>query len=286
MFTRTYYVVTEETEVNSLLHELAESLLMAIQDAGGRFSIAIHHLESGEEFHHDSDHACYAASVIKVPIMAAVFDEAAQGRLSFVEKLTVRAEDMVTGSGVLQHMTPGIQMYIQDLVILMIIESDNTATNLLVDRLGTETIQQSMRKWGLEATQFHHKLQIIPAVQTGSRNTVTAREMAAFLKRMALGQVVSWNACRKMIEIMKWQKVNNGLPSLLPVLDRPVGAVPAWELAHKTGYVTGIDHDVGLLYLPGHTFAVAVCVHDVTDRVRVLHTMGRIARILYDAGQR
>ncbi|MBE3555684.1 MAG: serine hydrolase [Firmicutes bacterium] len=259
--------------------------MTAMENAGGRFSVAIHHLESGEAFQYDADQPCYAASVIKVPIMATVFHEAAVGHLTLEEKLIVREEDMVTGSGVLQHLTPGIALSIRDLVVLMIIESDNTATNLLIDRLGTQTIQQSMQQWGLQATQFHHKLQIIPAVDTDAHNTITAREMAIFLKRMAQGQVVSWNACRKMIEIMKWQKVNTGLPSLLPVEDRPVGAIPDWELAHKTGDVTGIEHDVGLLYVPGHTFAIAVCVRDVTVPLRVHAAMGRIGRILYDAAR-
>lgn len=266
-----------------MLQALAAKFDDVVQRAPGQLSVAIEDLDTGEEYLNQPDEVMYAASVIKIPIMVAVFDEVNKGRLRLDERIAVQAEDMVTGSGSLQYLTPGIELSIIDLVTLMIIESDNTATNVLIERLGLDTIQYSMQEWGLTACQLHHKLQIIPAEPHPQRNAITAREMTILLGQMARGKVVSYKACLKMIEIMKWQVFNDGIPSLLPDDNGLVGSMPTWEFAHKTGWVTGIAHDVGILYLQGRTFAVSACAKGFTDKAGIHHSMGELGRVLYDA---
>lgn len=248
----------------------------------GTLGMALEHVESGTSWDYNADETFYAASIIKIPIMAAVFDQASRGNFRLQQKFPIEAEDMVTGSGILQNLTPGIEMSIYDVMVLMIIESDNTATNLLADLVGVDSIQSAMMEWGLEQSQFRHKLQIIPAKRSGGSNLVTAREMSRLMSVMAKGKLVSWNACRHMVSILKQQKFNDGIPSLLPVADTPVGAIPAWEFAHKTGFVAGIEHDVGLLYFPGHTFSVSFLSKDVTDRLAIKEAMGEFGKLLYD----
>ncbi|QSO47135.1 serine hydrolase [Alicyclobacillus mengziensis] len=265
-----------------MLKELSQKLDQIVEQAPGLLTVAIEHLETGEQYLNQADEVMYAASVIKVPIMVSVFDEVHKGRLRLDERIAVQAEDMVTGSGSIQYLSPGLELPIVDLVTLMIIESDNTATNVLMDRIGLDTIQSSMKDWGLSATQLHNKLQIIPAHPNPQRNVITAREMTTYLAKMARGQLVSYQACRKMIGIMKWQIFNDGIPSLIPATDELIGAVPKWEFAHKTGWVTGIAHDVGILYLQGHSFVVSACAKDFTDKASIHKSMGQLGRALYD----
>lgn len=264
-----------------MLAELTPALQNLIGEARGTYGVSIYHLESQSEFSYQADEWFYAASIIKVPIMAAVFDQAFKGNLSFQEKIALRAEDMVTGSGLLQNLSPGLELSIYDYTVLMIIDSDNTATNILIDRIGTQAIQDAMAEWGLTGSGFYNKISVIPA-KIENYNKITPRDMTHLLKLIADGKVVSWRACAEMVKIMKQQKYNEGLPSLLPQQDGPVGELKLWECAHKTGWVNGTDHDMGLLYFPRHTFAVSVFGKNITDRKDAHNLMGQIGRLLYD----
>jgi beta-lactamase class A len=165
----------------------------------------------------------------------------------------------------------------------MIIQSDNTATNMLIDRLGKSAIQKSMSEWALTNSQFYNKLMVIPA-KIEAYNEISAGDMNHLLKQIANGKIVSWHACSEMVKIMKRQHYGDGIPSLLPPEgDGPVGALPEWEMAHKTGFITGVEHDMGLLYFPGATFAVTVLSKEITDRAAAKRVQGQIGRMLYDA---
>ncbi|MFC5650344.1 serine hydrolase [Paenibacillus solisilvae] len=266
-----------------MLKRLQEVLQNIIDGGNATYGVAVYHFETDDYFFHQPDESFYAASIIKVPIMSAVFDQVEKGRISLSEKMVVRAQDMVTGSGILQNLTPNFDMSIYDLIVLMIIESDNTATNMLVDRIGIEAVQQAMREFGMTGCEFHHKLQIMPAKGETGDNLITARDITEHMKKIAQGKIVSWNACRHMIGIMKQQKFNDGLPGLLPYPEGPLGSIPKWEMAHKTGFVPGREHDAGLLYLPGHTFAVSVFGKDIKDRADAKRVMSSIGYALYDA---
>jgi len=267
----------------ALLNTLQPALNQLLADADGTFAASIFHFESDTSFDYRADETFYAASIIKVPIMATVYEQAYQGNLRLSERIRVEAEDMVVGSGNLQNLSPGIELSIHDLTTLMIIESDNTATNILIDRLGKATIQKSLARWGLQGITFHNKLCIIPA-QIEHYNLITAADMTRLMTRIGQGKIVSWHACNEMVKIMKAQKFNDGIPAKLPVdTNAPVGAMPAFEMAHKTGWVTGTEHDSGLLYFPGHTFAVSVLSKEIRDRAEAKRVMSEVGRLLYEA---
>ncbi|MBL0387344.1 serine hydrolase [Tumebacillus sp. ITR2] len=265
-----------------MLNALSQQLTERLEAASETFGVSIHHFQSQESFHYNADEVFFAASIIKVPIMAAVFDQASKGQLTMSETMTLRLEDKVTGSGILYYLSPGLQITIWDLVVLMIIESDNTATNMLMDRIGTPTIQACMKEWGMENTRIYNKLSVVPA-NLQHVNTITPREMTDFMIKLAQSEIVSWKACREMIGILKQQKFNDGIPSLLPTRDEQVGEIPTYEMAHKTGWVSKNEHDSGLLYFPGHTFAISVFTGDVTDHAATRRVMGEIGLLLYNA---
>lgn len=264
-----------------MLSKIGGDLEQILTSGQGTYGAAIYHFETNEHYFHDADEKFYAASIIKVPIMAAVYEQVAKGTVSLSEKMVVRYEDMVGGSGILQNLSPGIDMSIYDLIMLMIIESDNTATNMLIDRIGTANIQQSMRHFGLQDSEFYNKLMVIPAKVEGY-NMLTAREMTHLLKMIGDGKIVSWHACNEMVKIMKQQKFRDNLPSLLPAQQGPVGALLSWEVANKTGWITGAEHDIGLLYFPRNTFAVSVFGKEFASRAEAKRVIGEVARRLYD----
>jgi beta-lactamase class A len=229
--------------------------------SGGEMAVCLRHLERGEAFDHLPDAAFVAASTIKVPVLVALYDAAARGRVDLDARVRLRPGDQVTGSGVLQLLTPGVRLSLRDLAELMIVVSDNAATNMILDRVGIAETNACLDTLGLHTTRVHRGLQIIPAGATAF-NTVTAGELATLLRCIAQGKAVSWEASRRMVATLKRQQVRQALPALLPDPEdadgAAVGAVPAWELAHKTGSIPGLEHDVGILYLPGQT--VVTCV--------------------------
>ncbi|OOE10662.1 serine hydrolase [Fictibacillus arsenicus] len=265
-----------------MLKQIENDLLRLISSGKGTYGISIYYFETEEEFVYNHDEEFYAASIIKIPIMSAVLAQVSEGKRSLSDKIRVRSEDMVSGDGILKNLTPGTEWTIHDLVVLMIIESDNTATNLLIDILGVENIQLYMTIWGFKQTQFRHKLQIKPSRKHNESNLITAKEMNHFLRDIAMGNIVSMSVCRKMIEIMKQQKMNDLLPSLLPENDGIIGMIPIWEMAHKTGYVPGVEHNVGLFYLPGHTFAISALSKNVPNRDEPKRIMSELGSLLFN----
>lgn len=219
------------------------------QRAVGDWGIWIEDLQTNETWTWNAEKSFYAASLIKVPIMMAVYREAHLGNLSLSEQLPLRAEDQVGGSGVLQHLSPGLSLPIQDLVTLMIIQSDNTATNMLIDRVGHSAIRETMSQVGMKNSRFHNKLMIVPADPEGV-NQVTAEDMASCYRLLAHGKAFSHHASSQMVQILKKQQIRDTFPYLLPNVHQAwVGGIPYYELAHKTGMIHEHLHDSGILYM-------------------------------------
>jgi len=240
------------------MEALREKIEARLKNAKGTWSIALEDLNDGASFSLHGDELFYAASIIKVPIMVAVFAAAEEGDVRLGDRLTLRKDDMVGGSGVLQFMSPRIELPIYDLVTLMIIQSDNTATNMLIDLIGMEKIQAVMNGLGMERSEIHHKLMIVQANRVNS-NEITASDVTALLARIARGECVSLHASEQMIRIMKQQQLSNGLIGRLPAQNNVIlGAIPEWEFAGKTGNVDGIMHECALLYVRGRCMAVTV----------------------------
>lgn len=227
-----------------------------IANAGGVWGIVLEDLDEEKIWSLNEEEPFYAASVIKLPIMAAVFALAEQGELGLSETLPLTREDQVGGAGVLQYMTPGTRITIYDLLTLMIIQSDNTATNMLIDLVGVKHIQKTMVDLGMKRSVFYNKLMVVP-VQLIERNKITATDVARLLKKFATGQSTSLHASEQMIEIMKKQQLKNGFLAYLPEDDSAiVGTNPKWQLASKSGSVTGIQHDVGIFYVGNRTMTL------------------------------
>jgi beta-lactamase class A len=230
------------------------------------------------------DEPFYPASTIKVPIMVEVFRQAHLGRVALSDEIALSPEDQVTGSGVLQHLSPGIRLPVRDLITLMIVVSDNTATNMLIDLVGAEAVNATMASLGLRHTVLFNKLQVVPVDRRGA-NITTAADLTLLLLRIARGEVVSYDAGRRMVDILLRQMLSGGISRLLPVepKDKALGAPPPVRVASKSGSITGVRHDVGLVLRPEGSYAVSVLVRDVPDTERGTDLIGRISRRVFDA---
>lgn len=261
------------------MKELGESIKALTDEAGGKWSVYLRNLTDGGDFFLNEKEQHYSASVIKLPIMATVFRLFDEGKLSLSEPVLIEREDMVGGAGVLQHLSPGLPMTVYDLTMLMIIQSDNTATNILIDRVTREEIVKTMDIVGMEHSQFYNKLMIVPAELEGA-NKVTAADMGLFLEKLAHGKISSLYACEQMVEIMKRQQIHYMTEHLPDGDGRFVGEEGAWEFASKTGSVTDLRHDLGLFYAKGKTY-VTVIMASECHHLKSLPVIAQIGELIY-----
>ncbi|GIO26872.1 serine hydrolase [Ornithinibacillus bavariensis] len=262
------------------MKSLTETIQKVVDDAGGLWGISLLDLDTNDSWELNEHELFYAASVIKVPIMIAAFAASHNGEMELSKKVVLKREDIVGGSGVLQYMTPGTSVAIYDLITLMIIQSDNTATNLLVDLIGTEKIQQEMENIGLEKSCYYHKM-MIGSVDRKEFNQITAAEMTMMLKKLVTGKIVSIHACEQMIDIMKKQQIRHTLPSKIELIDGPIiGTLKEFEIAHKTGNVLGIRHDIGIFYV-GQRKMIASILSKGVGEIDSLEAFGHIGLEIY-----
>ena len=262
-----------------MVKSLKKTILALTREAGGTWGIAVEDLNDGI-YWGENDHLQFIAeSVIKIPVMAAVLAAVEKQELSLSQEIVLKREHFVGGSGVLQHLSPGVRLPVDDLLTLMIIQSDNTATNLLIDLIGIEAIQQIMVNVGMGESEINRKLVVYPP--NAKNNLITAADVSLLLKSLATGTVVSQHSCEQMINLLKKQQIRNGLPAYLPADDGEfIGTTPAWELANKPGWDTGRQHDVGIFYAGKRIVTVSVLSKDV-DPVVALDTLGKIGKEIY-----
>ena len=208
----------------------------------------------GEALQFNEDLPLVAASVIKIPIMVAAFRLRNEGRLDFSGEIEIRPEHKKPSCGALTYMHDGLKVTVLDLITLMIILSDNTATNLMIDLLGVATVNETMDMLGIPGICLRRKLFEPELARQGITNTITARGIGMLLEKMAQCELLGKPSDDEMLEILSKQRLNGKLPFFL----HSMGV----KIAHKTGEDDGTTHDVGVVYAK-KPFVVCMLSNDV-----------------------
>lgn len=249
-----------------------ESRVKAIADGfHGVMGVFARNLENGESVALNADERFPTASVIKLAVLVEAYQQIEQGKLSAADRVVLRdsAKVGIGDSGTLNELHDGIELTVQDLLNLMVVVSDNTATNLLVERIGTRAANARMEALGLENTKIFR-----PTFRDGHPDCCpelerefglgmsTPREMGRLMEMIASGRVVSPNASKQMFDILRRQQDTNMIPRRLPL---GAGAI----VANKTGTdeekqpdASGrkghIHNDVAIVKTPGTTWVLAI----------------------------
>ncbi len=237
----------------------------------GVIALAARHVESGRTWRHREHHAFPSASLIKLPILAAFWEEAEHGRIDPSERVVVPASARVEGTGVLRALAPGLTPTLNDLATLMITVSDNVATNLVIERVGMDAIQAWIEKFGLAETQLERRMMDRAAIEAGRTNVTSAADVEALLFAIATGTCVSATASRQMRRALESQQIQDRLARRLPDTARAI---------NKTGNFADVMHDAGIIMWPGGTLAVAVLTQGVTPAWRAMDAIADIAAAL------
>lgn len=205
----------------------------------GRVGLYYRDLRTGEQYGIRDEEVFTAASIIKLPIMAELYRQFGEGQLSPDHLCEIRREEKVPSCGAVSYIHDGALLTLQDLCNLMIVISDNSAANMLASRIGLLHINRFMSELGLRRTRMERLLFDSDSARKGRRNTFCLSDIGRLLTLLWEGKVVSADASRKMLDILKLQQIEYKMGGMLPE------TVP---VAHKTGEDTGITHDAGIVY--------------------------------------
>jgi beta-lactamase class A len=232
----------------------------------GRVTLYAKNLDTGASYGIAADEPVQTASTIKLPIMVECFFEANEGKLNWSEPIKLVKRDIVGGTGVLQDLTPGDVFPMRDVVDLMIVLSDNTATNLVLDRIGGNAVNARMAQLGLRQTRVMRKImsaQPSGVTEAGAKpenrkwglGRSSPQEMVMILEKLYRGELVDKAASDGMIEILKRQRDHNCIGR-----DRTDVTI-----ASKSGALDHLRSDVGIVYTKRGNVAMAITVQNIPE---------------------
>ena len=246
---------------------MPSALEPVIRDFDGELGVYARNLLTGEEIAHNADVRFPTASTIKTAVMVEAYHQAADGRLPLDTLIPLNDSDKVGGSGVLNGMSTSAKLTVADLIHLMIVVSDNTATNLLVSRLGTQQIDQRLVSYGLKNTKIFRptfrdgKPDIHPELEREfGLGMATPREMARLMALIAEGKAVNATASAAMLATLRRQQDRAMIPRLLPDTLR-VGnktGTDSEKLPDARGRRGAIRGDAAIVSGDGVSYVIAV----------------------------
>lgn len=227
-------------------------------------------LDTGAYLDWESHSIFPAASTIKVPILVAFFQEVDAGKIRLDEPLTMEPEMIAKGSGDMQYQKPGTQYSALEVATKMITISDNTATNMIIHRLGgIQAVNQRFISWGLTATVINN-----PLPDLEGTNTTNARDMANLLYKVNQGELLSLRSRDRLLDIMQ-RTVNNSLI--------PQGLGTGATVAHKTGDIGSVLGDVGIVDMPtGKRYLIVTLVKRPHNDASASELIRNLSRTVYD----
>ena len=249
-------------------------------------AIAIDDLETGAQFHYHADRWFHAASTIKVAILLGVYAEIHRGELLPQSRVHVRnrfrsawdgtpfrvAAERDANSAV--HAALGSTMRVSELALHMIATSSNLATNLLLDVVGLATVQRALEALGVVGVDVRRGVEDERSFEHHLNNRVTADGLASLLRTIADGKAFSREVSRQMVDVLHAQEFKNGIPARLP---------KGVRVAHKTGEISTVAHDAGIVYPPHRApYVLVVLTEWAPDDTGRSTTIAEVSRTIYE----
>lgn len=266
-------------------NELLKKIQARLSAETGEFALAFRDLQTKEQILWNERTSFHAASTMKTPVMVEVFKQVAAGKLSLTDSLVVKNEFKSIVDGSLYTLDPaddsefelyrlvGTKVTLYDLVYQMIILSSNLATNMVIELVDGKKVTQTMRELGAKDMQVLRGVEDGKAFEKGLNNSVTAYDLMILYQALAAGTIVNSKACEDMIRILLDQRYNDIIPAYLP---------KELKVAHKTGSITGVHHDSGIIFLPdGRKYVLVILSRKLADADKATEAMARVSEMIY-----
>ena len=265
--------------------QLKERITTELGKQSGIFAVAFKDLSTGEELLINEHVQFHAASTMKTPVLIEVYKQAGEGRFSLNDSITVKNEFKSIVDSSLFSLNPaddseqelykqvGKKKLLSELVYDMIIVSSNLATNIVIDLVDAKKVTRTMRDLGAPDIDVLRGVEDQKAFEHGLINSTTAFDHLVIFEKMAKGEIVSQEASDAMIKVLIDQKFNDIIPAKLP---------NDVKVAHKTGWITGVHHDCGIVFLPdGRKYVVVFLSKEMKDPDAGIKAMAAASEMIY-----
>ena len=277
-----------------------------ISQVSGVVGVSAKHLETGHEIRHNADVAFFTAITFKVPVLVELYRQIDEGKINPNARVELTNDMRAPGGGVLKELGAGLQPTVHDLAVLMIINSDNTATDILYEKVGREKLNNTILELGLTSTRIPmntreilfstvgldpykptHTYQLASdklfleqweegsdAFSEEKTDVSSPGDMSRLFEMLHKGEVLSRASSEAVMDILLRQQLNNVIPLILP---------PGTQVAHKTGSYHNVRCDVGIVYSPNGPYTVAIMAKRLIGyRLSIDASLGAVSRAIYD----
>jgi beta-lactamase class A len=237
-------------EKRQVLWQKLESMIHDVdQHLDGVMGVALEDLTTGDHFFLHENEVFAQASSIKIAVLAELYRQAQQGKLKLTDLYTVQASDLVPDSDIMGGLTPGVtRITLRDLATMMVAVSDNSATNVLIDRVGMDNVNATLDSLGLSNTRLRRKMMDLEAAKHGRENISTPREMMSLLEAIYRGKVFNPESTSDFFRVL-----STGKASWIP-RDLPADV----KVADKPGSLEAVRNDSGIVFIEGRPYVICV----------------------------
>ena len=232
-----------------LWQKLEASIQQVDQRLDGVMGVAIEDLTTGDHFLLHEDEVFAQASSIKITVLANLYLQAEQGKLKLSDLYTVQSSDLVPDSYIMNGLTPGVtRVTLRDLATMMVAVSDNSATNVLIDRVGMPNVNAMLDSLGLTHTRLRRKMMDLQAAKEGRENISTPREMMTLLGVIYRGKLLNKDSAADFFKVLSTNK-DSWIPRDLPA---------DLKIANKPGALEAVRNDSGIIFVEGRPYVICV----------------------------
>ncbi len=272
-------------ESKNALRELENQITAELEKEPGTFAVAFQDLSSDDELLINAHESFHAASTMKTPVLIEIYKQVSQGKFALTDSVLIKNEFESIVDGSVYSLSPaddseknlyeipGIKRTISELAYDMIIVSSNLATNIIIELVDAKKVTQTMRELGAPDINVLRGVEDIKAFERGMSNSTTAYDLMIIYEKMAKGKIVSKEASDAMIDILLDQRFNEIIPAHLP---------KEVKVAHKTGVITGVHHDSGIVFLPdGRKYVLVLLSKELENFDSGTATLARVSEMVY-----
>ena len=271
--------------------ELSEKVQGLISMHDGKVALFAKNLATGQTLAINADTPIQTASIIKMPLMLQAFQQIKAGKINLTDSLELTKDNQAPGSGVLGLMDPGLKLTLKDTITLMMVLSDNTATNMVIDAVGLKRTNDMLAGMGLKNTYFYKKVYrpatepMPPDQKKFGLGKTTAREMASVLESIYRCDLGDRGLCGEMIRIMRNQQYRDMLPRYLEQQD---ASEDLSAIADKIGALDAMRADVALVYTKNGPIILSIFTYENADKSWTAENkaeilIGRLAKTVVDS---
>ena len=267
------------------LNKLKNEISSKLAEQKGDFAVAFKDLSTGEEILINEQSVFHAASTMKTPVMIEVYKQIAAGRFSMSDSFTLKNlfKSIVDSSffslnptddsekDLYRHLGEKTTLY--NLVYNMIIKSSNLATNMVIELVDARNVTKTMRQLGAPHIQILRGVEDSKAFEKGFNNITTAYDLMVIYEKMARGQIVDSASSAAMVKILEDQQFNEVIPAKLP---------KTVKVAHKTGNISHVQHDSGIVFLPdGRKYVLVLLSKNLQKEDQAIKAMAGVSEMIY-----